>query len=657
MHKALILREWRALRLLVLVFTALPFGLALLVVFLQQAYAFNDDDAAMVRALLNGMVLPLLFGAFVASQLVAGEKEGKRLDSLLSLPVHPVQVWLVKYALGLGLFLGYGLIFNGIFSWPFLRYQSVIYQSVIGFEVEPILLAAVYGFLCVIVYYSLAFLASSLAPNAVVGLLFSAVPLAGWGAIAALLFPHHGYGTDRFGAYVVADTVQVFFLTVIILLSLFYFGLYHRRLRVRLIPYLVVTVPPCLLLIPGVLYVGVLMVVNHPALNTFTPRFSADWIFDQSNRDNYQEFTMLAAQWNETYGTDRAAGDERTETDVIKETIEGEFNTNWETELVAPGDTALQIVHFTAPLREPLLDFTATHSLALAYDSPLRVEEVRIPKLMSLVPIHKIELVAIACELRAHNRADVERRFLRLLASTEHLHDTGTLIATLVGQACLGIDAKLVPGLFPLSGVGADPGFAASVLDRLETIEKAIRCATPRCLEGEAAWIVRDEAIDASVFNGGLYPFGNAARFRERYQEIMSGIVARGRRPFYENPRYYWPEPPYSTADYILRPWNIVQAIQAMPKLESVRNKQAAAIDTARLARLQIYLALYRHAKGKPPATLDELWRYFRIEPITSELTGKPFPYPEIIVNHRIDLEWADETGKRIYNDPEANNG
>lgn len=651
MYKALIFREWRELRLLVIVFSALPFGLAILVALLQQVYGFNDNDAAMVRGLLNGVALPLLFGAGVASQLVAGEKEGKRLDTLLALPIHPVQVWLVKYAVGLGIFLGYGLVFNGVFSLSFFRFSSAI-----GSSIEAILFAAVYGLLCVIIYYSLAFLISCLVPNAVGGVLLTVS--GGW--LAFLPFPHRGFFRAHFENQPLVYAVQAIwpvFLVVVILLSLFYFALYHRRLRVRAIPFLVVTVPPCLLLIPIVLYVGLLLVVNHPALNTFTPRFSAEWAFDQSNRQNYQEFTAWAERWSETFGSGWAAGDARSETNVIAEAIEGEFNTNWETELVSPGDTALRIVRITAPLREELLDFTATHSLALAYDSPLRVEEVRIPKLMSLIPIHKIELVAIARELRASDRADAERRFLRLLASTEHLHDTGTLVATLVGQACLRLDAVLLAELVPATGAGADPGFAASVLRRLETIEDAVRAATPRCLEGEAAWIVHDEAIDASVFNGGLYPFGNAARFRERYQEIMSGIVARGRRPFYENPRYYWPEPPYSTADYILRPWNIVQAIQAMPKLESVRNKQAAAIDTARLARLQIYLALYWRAKGKLPAALDELWRHFRIEPITSELTGKPFPYPGIIVNNRIDLGWAAETGKRIYNAPEADNG
>ncbi|HNW93285.1 MAG TPA: hypothetical protein PKM88_10295, partial [bacterium] len=368
-------------------------------------------------------------------------------------------------------------------------------------------------------------------------------------------------------------------------------------------------------------------VVNYPPRNAYTPRFTAAWLYDQSNRENYQELAQLTFEWSQVIEADTA------------ESLIGSID--WDNAQAAPDSTVMQFVQATAPMRERLLEFTATRALTPALSPSMGYH--RDFDAHYLESAHQLELLAAAEELRHGRRAAATARFMRLLAGTVRLADTGTPAAVWAANTCLAVDARLLPELFPLSGQGGNPRLAGQVLRHLAAFETAARSSTVRVIEVQSMnldYFCRE--LQKSVFNGGVYPFGNAAKQCAYYEKMYAGMMARSYRPYYENPYTYWSKPEFTIADYCLRPWNVATEVDV--NYDFGRGEQAVAIDLSRLMRIQIYLSLYRQATGKLPDSLEALWRHFAVAPLTSELTGTPFPYPGIVDGQCVLFTWAEKT-------------
>ncbi len=641
MIRMLVSREVSRLRTLCYTFfLVLPILMLLLIEMLQLLYGFSDDSDTLVKFWFIAVVVPLLFIMLLACQLVAGDKENGRLQALLELPIAPVAVWAVKFCLGW--FLSFTYIIYATFfcfaatgSGEFFGYPLLFFALTAGFA------------------YTLSFLISCYAQNALTSLLVLVV-------IAVSGFAVYT-GMTEFSGSMLANVTGLWFLDDVrtdqmpvwlagsldfITLPLAFFSLYyfltrHRRLEVRLLPYVILFGPLFGLLFIPLAYLGVLAVHNHPALDHAVPRISTAWLHDAGKRESHRQFVQLLDDWHQQFG-EQADDDAAVLTDtaaLINCIHNGYFN---DTVNSSGSDTEIRVLRLTQDARDTITEFMATHSLAMYIDAP--PHDTPLPRVIGLLALFRLESLALQQEIRQGNRAAALRRFTRNVHSIRNLYRDNLLFMVLVADACYGIMVEDLPVLFPFDRAGGTAAEADALLAQLAEVETEARPALARSLEGEAAYFYYFMTVVGTSVHEG-YPLLNRRRSVQLYEDAMLPLITVSRQPFHLNRSYEHVEPVFAWHDHLLSPLSPVFTAIAFPKLTSSRDKHAMTIEYGRLGQVHVRLWKYVRAQGRFPATLDELWQFAGVPPLTSELTGQPYPYTLPQRTARVEFVWARNVG------------
>lgn len=642
MIRMLVVRELLRLRsLFYTFFLALPILMLLFIDALQAVYGFGDEGAGQAKFWFIAVVVPLFFGILLACQLVAGDKENGRLRALLELPVPPFAVWAVKFILGWVIFFTY-----------------IIYAVIFGFAVsgegeflvDPLIIFA----LTVIFAYALAFLVSCHAPNAMTALLIlmviaiiGAIIGAGVSGLAeggADLVEVTGIWNLDLARHDMNRTLEFLAPALdlcavpLAILSLLYFMLYHRRLELRILPYAVLFGPLIVLAVIPCFYLAFLAVYNHPALNHYTPRIATPWLHDANNREPFNEFCRRLEDWQAQFGEQAAPlVFDPADTASIISLIHGDYLNDTANRA---SDTATRIIQLTEPARESLTGYMASHSLSMYIDPDSPAFRAVMPRALSLITVVKLEDLAMEREIRRGDRIAALRRYARVLRWIGNLYKDNTLIMVLVADACHGIAAEGLPTLFPFDRPGGTAAEADAVLAQMAALEAAARPALARSLEAEITYAASAYASFGTGLKGG-YPLLGRRKMMEFYENAMLPLIAASRQPYHLDRSFYQDDQNFAWHDYLLCPLAPVIVDVAVPKLGSTRCKHAVCIEQGRLGQLHLQLWKFVRARNRFPATLEELWRFAGVAPMTSELTGQPYPYRVPARTARIDPEWA----------------
>ncbi len=652
MLRTIIRKDFRSLR--VVVFGLLAAFLAIL--------GLDNLPTTPGLFLMSCGSLPILAAILIANQVVASEKEKQHLAALMSLPIVPQRLWLIKFFSGLALtllfalfaYIAYACYCEAYSLTPFApdRYdilgvervspaEPMVQQLLAGIEWTEAQVIGVVLYLAVAAY-AISFVAATFSPNAIVAslsgflllgltqVLFVMVMMAAF----FLNLPFCAVSSSAFDSLFVGGCCVVVLCGLISALALSFaaFKHHHRRQAVRLRAYALAVTPAFLPVAVALAYLLLLSVVNLPVLNPPSPGFDADFLRNPDNLASAQEFQRLTAKFKTDFGTS------------YDRDFQANLTTDWDT---IPTPAMSAILDSTAALRNEFFDYAAAHPLTPYCQSPYALyntDSGYAPDGGTLISLWKLESFDIRREARRGNLGQAQQQALRLMAATDHCLDSSTLFLQLVGIANTGIAAEAACAIVPLDG-SADPRFIAALDREFATLENKARHAFVSAFIVESAYF--DGATSVLTNLGIGYPFGNKRIFAEYHTELVRQLIAASTRPYYTVAGRL-PQLTYSRTEYLLYPAAVTLIEVATPKLNSVLNNSASVIDMLRLARLHLLLARYRRETGRRAMTPDTVYRHYNLTPFLDDFTGQPFPDAVITADGRIDFEYPQTTAKRI---------
>jgi len=318
------------------------------------------------------------------------------------------------------------------------------------------------------------------------------------------------------------------------------------------------------------------------------------------------------------------------------------INEVWQEKTDPYPQTVRQSIKTSALFREETFDFLLTHDLRIYMHPTDSISEI--PRTLWVINLCKVELLEILRLEREGAHGLARQKLERLLRVGDRLASSGSLISLLVSYAISDMTCEVLPELYPLKGNTENSG----AIQFIEILAGSDR----KCIEDmDRAYTVEAVSVTQSILHAedeydidfGGYPFGNEILMQESIEDEYARLIGLNNSE-YRISRHRlgsYPHEDQPLGSMILRPVNAFWLTIAIPKLATSISKRVVMQGTLRLATLQLYLALYKKENGRLPETLAELYEHFGIEPIINPYNSEEYPYPEIIVDDKVDFNYT----------------